>query len=97
MFGVVFIGLFLACLALLLLGYFWRNWRCFLLGVFPAGLNGFPAGGFQFGVFGVFLGFARAFRESEASTVVTNNTVPRETKSLVLMLIRRKRLGVVRC
>ena len=28
-FGVVFIGLFLACLALLLLGDFWRIWRCF--------------------------------------------------------------------
>ena len=28
-FGVVFIGLFLACLALLLLGYFWRVWRYF--------------------------------------------------------------------
>ena len=49
----------------------------------------------EFGVFGVFLGFARAFRESEASTVVTNNKVPRETESLVVMLIRRKRRGVV--
>ena len=36
MFGVVIIRLFLAYLAL------------FLLGVFPAGLNGFPAGGFQY-------------------------------------------------
>ena len=35
MFGVVIIRLFLAYLAL------------FLLGIFPAGLNGFPAGSFQ--------------------------------------------------